>query len=242
MTKRPYTCYSSNARREAKRLGLGSAKEFADAVLARAEEQFGLRFALPAGGSIRLPTAATTLKVSAADAQAGPQAVCCQVDAAAGDGDAAHLFLPGGGFCDWLVSCVAEAREENALATAALYRGKACCVLHFPTDCGRASCAFAVLRWGEGQAVDLYGEQVPSGGAVAMRRAPGPPDGAPHVAIATLKHMDGQFRGVLGADAPGGAWNPDTVWYCKLVCGLGMYCDCFPEAVAAGPPADLKQP
>lgn len=147
-------------------------------------------------------------------------------------GKATHLFLPGREFCDWITSCVPQleaahadiVREEIAVAYADCGIG----VFHFPTQSHLRSIAFLIpskvdfRRLGFGS--------VNSGCVYFSYSKEGPIKNKGRCScVGLMPGID------TGCDA-------ESIWCAKLIVGLGMYINCFPEVLRAGLPDALKHP
>lgn len=151
-------------------------------------------------------------------------------------GDAVHLFLPGREFCDWIVSCVSKPDRRHAEIIDQIATGKAA-VIHFPTGAGLISFACLCPR----KTIDpLTGKS-----------------DAHNLLLICKSTDDGQIKNQAWVDYSGGCpryesveighelkpdCHPDTAYRTKLVVGLGMYVECFPETLVHGFPEDIKHP
>lgn len=137
-------------------------------------------------------------------------------------GNALHLFLPGREFCDWLVSCVPRLEREHARSLQE-FIGPRPGVLHFPTCSRLCSAVFEVA----GETTMLNGDAGPDFGML----------------VASFSRGNSQNLGSLAVKLDDEARASECgMWYAKLIVGLGMYANCFPETVRCGLPEDLKHP
>jgi hypothetical protein len=139
-------------------------------------------------------------------------------------GDAIHLFLPDINFCDWLVSCVPELNPDHAEAAQSLVgEDGRCGVLHFPTGKDVHSFAFNCDKL----PMKLDGTPGQRSGVLCL--------------LASREDSRGAYAQVI---LEGDPYEHDalTKWRARLICGIGMYVECFPEAVAIGAPEDIKHP
>lgn len=141
-------------------------------------------------------------------------------------GKSTHFFLSDIGFCDWLVSCVPHLELHHAMVVKEfLHAGSGC--LHFPSNSKRTSMAFDMISNGilDGRKPKEFTEN--NDGMIVMMWSCG--------------NSEDLFAGFAPLNETGNI-SPLGMWYAKLVVGLGMYMQCFPEAVKSGPPSDLKHP
>jgi hypothetical protein len=196
-----YTTFSPPIRKAAKLAGL-SVPEFAEIVrveFAEAKKLYG------ASDRKRIESPLCQLRMVA-------------IDLLVLMGRSVHLFMPGKGFCDWLISCVSRFERPHTDAVKELLDGRIVGVLHFPCSSGLQSVAFTIgpKEWDIDNC--SYLEIQASGGVGSI--------GYSSVCLSDKKDYDG---------------SPE-MQYGKLIVGLGMYCNCFPETLKEGPPQDVKHP
>jgi hypothetical protein len=137
---------------------------------------------------------------------------------------AVHLFLPGLDFCEWLISCVPVLEPNHAAALQQMLGVHVPGVLHFPTASKKISMAFLIPK----SSVPLKGNSNKEFNALITTASK---EGKSFGLNQFLVSLEGSDK---GSDA--------ARWYAKLIVGLGMYCNCFPETLRDGPPEDLKHP
>lgn len=149
-------------------------------------------------------------------------------------GKATHLFMPGREFCDWLVSCVPRLDAEHAdIFREALPMSDvlAIGVFHFPTQAHLKSIAFLIPAKAD---YTGYGLDV---GVVDS--------GCVYLSFSKEGSIENQGRCSCVSMLPdfnAGAAGADSLYYAKLIVGLGMYIHCFPEVLRPGIPDGLKHP
>jgi hypothetical protein len=146
-----------------------------------------------------------------------------KIDRAISLGNAVHLFLPGCGFCNWIVGCVVDAISDKHLSLLNDAIGKKIAVLHFTVDENVNSIGFAVERNPKESSSGEYSTTL-----VISFQGRGQ---EPYAWVFPVPH----YRSFKETD--------DTYWwYARLLSGLGMYLSCFPEQLRDGPPSDLQHP
>jgi hypothetical protein len=149
---------------------------------------------------------------------------------------ATHLFITSEAFADWLVGCVSELGSSHAAVLQQEIGISKVGVIHFPTSSRKSSCCFKVPkdpkipqfdcdgRFTPGTETELNGKQF---GLIVMTWSAG---NAENLAVCQAV-----------TDEPC-VLPQAAIWYAKLIVGLGMYINCFPETVKDGFPDDLKHP
>lgn len=149
----------------------------------------------------------------------GVQATC-DLDIFQGKG--LHLFLPDRKFCDWLVDCVDEKHATKRHIELAMNLSRDnILVVHPHTDSGLEPLMVNFLASDNGGIrFCVFSSSVHNGGGIDGEWALGVRV-SEDCDITTLK----------------GQW----LYYGKLLFGLGMYVDCFPEVLINGWPADFNE-
>ena len=142
-----------------------------------------------------------------------------------------HVFLRTPEFCEWLVSCAKTLDPELVPKIQGAFPGTAC--LHFPVSLGKWA---AMIRPGGAEAlgflVCLSRESPFKGGGFLCNFDGRPADKA------------GAFRDLSSAEAALAIPESSVirVWYQRLIAGLALYMECFPEQVKPGIPDDACNP
>ena len=158
-------------------------------------------------------------------------------------GAVTHLYLPGREFCDWLVNATTVVSLDtikvvmdeidmsnrypgismpSELVGQSVYNPV---VLHFPADAKIASFMLSYLP-------------------DRKRLCASDDNREPPALLVSSNNHSGEVSSIIHSMQPTGtADDIDYIEYrTRLVCGLGMYTNCFPEAKIPGVPEDLKHP
>jgi hypothetical protein len=153
-------------------------------------------------------------------------------------GRAVHVFMPDRDFCDWLVDCVKEVTADNM----EIVRRNMCDTL----GVDYTKVPTAVVRFPTKAHVNTV-SALPIHIPVQLDLG--------RLAPEHSLHMYSPGFGQFNMDVPGGyadfvakhgtAHIPDEasrqiIWYVRLITGLSMYIDAFPDHVRPGIPDDIK--
>ena len=152
------------------------------------------------------------------------------VDVAAHCGPCTHLYLPGKAFCDWLIA--ATSHTEYTTVVRLLERmepgnQKQVFVLHLPTQDNYPAVAIEVAASG---GLVFRGDEQPRA-VFTSSNSWRPGDKGMTINLGFTYHP--------GDTHPE---HPEMAWLQRLLCGLGTYLDCFPEALRPGIPKDMANP
>lgn len=151
----------------------------------------------------------------------------CKMDVEIIEGRAIHIFVPGMEFCRWLAGCVKSLSPEVAKQSAqCLLSNSKVGVLHFPCGQKLASAAFHIAAK---TATDDW-KAGPDYGLLFINwsnHSNG--DGLGYASFP----LDGTDLSILGGE---------RLFYAKLIFGLGIYVNSFPETIRPGLPDSLKHP
>lgn len=178
------------------------------------------------------------IKSSQIDGTAVFEAAAGNIELGVMRGDAVHLFLPGREFCDWIVSCVTTTDLRHADIINELLSHRAG-VAHFPTDSGLLSFCFMLPVTTRNMTTGENGS-----GSKAMAICRSMDDGIPKdESWLNSRSVRMHVLIPIGEDPPPElGFDDDSIYRAKLICGLGMYINCFPETLVHGFPEDLKHP
>ena len=132
-----------------------------------------------------------------------------------------HLFMPGIEFCEWLVECNPIVKSDHLKVVADLlceYPGE-CGVLHFPTSNHLPSVLFSIN---------------------GIRSSKENLDNS--VVTMVFSKESGLRRTGVFADMKDYPLHEKETWFARLISGLGLYWNCFPETIKDGIPEDLQHP
>lgn len=141
-----------------------------------------------------------------------------------------HLFLPSKEFCDWLVECAGETSGEVAAVLEGLLGDDSWGELHFPVCAKIAPCAFFCVELEQDHQARLFTW-------LGDNRLPG----ADHQWIT----LDGRsVKDALEQLKTHSRWeaSPQLDYATRLLVGLGLYLQAFPEQLKPGLPEDAKHP
>jgi hypothetical protein len=146
-------------------------------------------------------------------------------------GDAVHWFLPDKNFCNWIIGCVGQINNKHAGiisdCVGCVFDGcESVLCVHFPTSDKIPSCGVRIPKQTEFE----NGDKGPDYGIMILTYSRDNQLGLGNALV--------QIR----CDNDLGFHHPHTAWMAKLIIGLGMYIECFPEQIADGIPFDLKHP
>lgn len=138
------------------------------------------------------------------------------------EGRCIHIFMPNMEFCDWLVSCVIDLNPSHAAIISQLIGETAGCI-HFPRPTKRCSFGFWIPKYTR----DSNGMKMSDYGFLNM-------------SFSKENTDDLWACNVILRPNPNPIIRPISLWYAKLIVGLGMYLSCFPDQTKPGIPDDLK--
>lgn len=160
----------------------------------------------------------------------------CFVQMCVIEGKATHLFLPGREFCDWITSCVPRLEAEHVdifreAVPMNVGSGVGVGVFHFPTQSHIKSVGFLIPPKAD---LGRYGLGVVNSGCVFFTASKeGGVENQGRCACVVMADV---------VDVTTCSIGDQSIWYAKLIVGLGMYIHCFPEVLRAGIPEALKHP
>lgn len=143
---------------------------------------------------------------------------------------AAHIFMPGRPFCDWLSGC-AQTLDAELGERAAEGLGSPFVCLHFPCESGLES-VLVGLGTGERRGMLLLSASCAS----------------PHGPFYMKTTLRGQSKDANMTPSGDSDFTPELSgrlgvgdYYTRLIAGLGLYMSAFPEQVRDGIPEDAKR-